>query len=96
MTDLYVRRSHEVCDRDDDGNFVCFIHRPDRSGDTWTAYHLGKHFHAPTRGLLLSEIERYMISKEGRLARKAIELAYKENHERHLRERGVKKVKGAK
>ena len=96
MTDLYVRRSAEVHDRDDDRRFVCHIHRPECLRDTWTAYHMGKHFDAPTRGLLLRDIENFMISKAGRIAMMTAEQAAQENRKRHLRERGVRKAKGAK
>ena len=96
MTDLYVRRSDEVRDRGDDDRYICHVLRPDFSGDTWTAHYLNKHFEEQTRGLLLSQIEYHMTSKEGRLALKDAKRAAKENYERHRRDRGVKKMKGEK
>lgn len=61
MTDLYVRSSEEVRDRDDGERLVCHIFKPDRAGERWTAYHAGKRFEEATRGRLLSQIERYMV-----------------------------------
>ena len=96
MTDLFVRRSDEVRDRDDDDRFICHLLRPDFSGDSWTTHYLGEIFEAQTRGLLLNRIEYHMTSKGGRLAIKDAEHAAKENQERHRRSRGAKKVKGKK
>lgn len=102
MTDLYVYRSEEVRDRDDDDARVCFLHRPERSGELWSAFVKGTMIEAPTRGILLTRIERRMLGilvftpKIVEPSRYERQRAAQENAARHKRERGVKKVKGAK